>query len=129
MYPHVIRLRKPWDVTLQSPGGGVAAIGLRHFNRPSGLSVGEAVWLVFRHAKLPLRAWLNDQPLTLVSTAESTYEVEITASIAASNQLRLEFLASTEDVELCVSVEKSKSDLPRRWLEEVTLEIRSADAD
>ncbi len=128
MYPHVIRLRKPWEISLQPPGGHAAAIGLRRFNRPSGISVGEAVWLVFHQYKLPLRAWLNDQPLTLASIADSSCEVDITASMAASNQLRLEFLGTPEGIEPHVAEEISRSDLPKQWIEEVTLEIRLADA-
>jgi hypothetical protein len=78
---HRIRLRGPWDVrphaagppgrmtipaTLKAGGwpGFTGRVSFyRRLGRPSNLSAGESVWLVFESVVGPARVVLNDEPL------------------------------------------------------------------
>lgn len=80
--PHRIRLRGPWDVEPLSPAmpalrvslpttlrnGGLAGYAglvrfVRRFGRPTNLSVGDTVWLVFEGVSGAAEVHLNDRDL------------------------------------------------------------------
>ena len=103
MAAHRIRLRGPWDVrppvgpparmtvpgTLKA-GGWPGLTGrvsfYRRFGRPSNLSVGESVWLVFEQVAGPARALLNDEPLGELA---GTGQFDVTGRLRPRNTLEV----------------------------------------
>ncbi len=132
MYPHVIRLRKPWDIDSPATSARPIVCCSRRFNRPSGLVTGEFVWLVFHGPQISFTAWLNDRPLPLVAGDSAALQANVTAQLAASNLLRLEFSQSDpRDPASGAAVDRRQTprELPAHWLEQVSLEIRLAETD
>ena len=102
---HTIRLRRPWlrSVDPQSPPdkvdvpdtappavtGGDRVTYRRVFNRPTGLTPTDLVWLsIPRYAADSIEVRINDTPIGR-STAGEPIRVDITADLQASNQLAI----------------------------------------
>ena len=101
---HRIRLRGPWDVrthagtapgrmivpgTLKAggwPGFSGRVSFYRRFGRPSNLSAGETVWLVFEGVAGPARVLLNAEPLGELTGAG---ELELTGRLNERNTLEV----------------------------------------
>jgi hypothetical protein len=122
-YPHIIRLRGPWQQESAQPGSPSAQsiqIWRRRFHKPTGLDPGEAVWLVAQSTTPLLRATLNGAIVDLRSSSDESainlYDGEITLRLEANNELMLELCAPPIS-----NVEKGDA-LPA----EVRLEIRRA---
>ncbi len=78
---HVIRLRAPWESSLQ----GTRRILRRHFHSPTGLTPQSRVLLVLRDL-LGAQVSLNDQPLS----SQSEGRFEISALLQPRNLLAIE---------------------------------------
>lgn len=112
MYPHVIRLRGPWELSpLDAPAGAArplrlpAAAGLgapawlvRRFGYPGRLDADERVFLTIAGAAGCLAAVVNHTPGP--APAGAWYEWDITALLAARNELRLHVAGLPEEVAL-----------------------------
>ena len=143
-YPHVIRLRGPWqytplarfdDGTLPPPGrvelptdwGATLGDGFRgrvryerSFNSPSNLDPHERVWLVIGGADARADVGLNGQPLGTVEGYALSSEWDITAIIGPRNALSIA-------VELPDAVLRpGREALPGGPIGPVRLEIRSS---
>jgi hypothetical protein len=99
---HRIRLRGPWEVRphggappgrMTIPGrlldGGWAGFAgrvsfYRRFGRPSNLSPGETVWLVFERVAGAAEMWVNGGRLGALAGAGS---FDVTTALAARNEL------------------------------------------
>ncbi|QDV46985.1 hypothetical protein Enr13x_68940 [Stieleria neptunia] len=127
---HTIRLRRPWlrSIDPQSPPdkvdvpdtaplaatGGDRVTYRRAFNRPTGLTPTDGVWLSISHyAADAIEVRIND---TLISrsTAGEPIRVNITADLQTSNQLAITL--------------KSSESSPAALDGAVTLEIESVDS-
>jgi hypothetical protein len=101
---HRIRLRGPWDVRPHSGGepGRMTVPGTlrdggwtgfkgrvsfyRRFGRPSNLSAGETVWLVFENVVGSADVLLND---SLLGTLDGTGQLNVTERLAERNVLEV----------------------------------------
>lgn len=104
MTVHRIRLRGPWQVRPHSGGpagrmtipgtlrdGGWAGLSgrvsfYRRFGRPSNLSAGDEVWLVFERVSGPAEVRLNDHRL---GAFDGAWSIEVTAGLQDRNELEV----------------------------------------
>jgi hypothetical protein len=92
MYPHVIRLREPWQ-RLAIPGG------VRHqrgFNLPTGLDDREEVWLVVEEVSHPATVFCNGQAVGHVAPGEAG-EFSIKELLSPRNEARIEMQTGDQE--------------------------------
>lgn len=117
---HSIKLKGPWSVTLftddrsgpeannrtvrlpadwRSLFGETAgrAVFERRFNRPTGLTDGHRVRILFREVAGTLVVRLNDEPLSIEHPNDSASLVEITGRMRPHNQLSVEIECDSND--------------------------------
>lgn len=128
-YPHVIRLRGPWELApvgssaparrVDVPSDWKLALGAdfagkarytRYFNRPTGLEAHERVWLCCEGARERGEIALNGRNLASITT-ERGAEIDITDLLALRNELAIE-------------VSSAAANLPGGLTGEVWLEVR-----
>ena len=85
MYPHVIRLRNPWDRTVCDDG----ALHSRRFNSPTGLDVREQVWVVVEGLQLAARIACNGNEVGQVTDGNESGEFNITGCLKSRNDLQI----------------------------------------
>ena len=85
MYPHVIRLRDPWNRT----SDGAAVELARRFNSPTGLDVREQLWLVVRGLQLPASIACNGIECGQLDGKNELGEFEITGCLRPRNEVRI----------------------------------------
>jgi len=118
MYPHVIRLRGPWECRVISAEGsegdavrvtppcnvrdvrGADFRGrvqfVRSFHAPVALVANEALWLVVENVGGPARVMLNDAPLGEIAPGGGAWECDITARQQPRMQLVIEMSVGDE---------------------------------
>jgi len=107
IYPHIIRLRQPWQRTMQDDGVRYQ----RRFNCPTGLDQREQVWLVVRGLSAGAHLSCNGNNLIHGTADHELVEADITERLQPSNLL---------SIDLPGPADSAHSDLPA----EVQLEIR-----
>ncbi len=96
MPDHSIRLREPWTVLTNDSAHVLSqpptrAVYARKFNRPSGLSQHQVVFLVIESRARPVTSLLNDHTLALVGVSEGSFQAQIDDQLKPFNQLKIEF--------------------------------------
>ena len=112
-FPHVIRLRGPWECELLSAEGVTVEVPPRQidlttqeaaldaiechvlrlsrsFQRPGRLDANESVWLAIENVLGDVAATLNRIPLGMAPRGERSLEVNISECLAATNRLVVE---------------------------------------
>ncbi len=92
MYPHVIRLREPWQRYI-IPGG------VRHqrgFNSPTGLDDREQVWLVVEEVSHAAVVFCNGQSLGHVAPGECG-EFSIKELLSPRNEVKIEMQTAKQE--------------------------------
>lgn len=155
-YPHVIRLRGPWEFEVLSradapaceesparPTTGKArlpcdwseALGRRfrgcvryrrRFNRPTGLDPHERVWLVVEGVDAFGRAALNGQALGDVLGYALPASFDVTELLAPSNELLLDVELSADSGNGSTVLRPGRENMPGGPIGEVRLEVRSS---
>ncbi|REJ66928.1 MAG: hypothetical protein DWQ31_12910 [Planctomycetota bacterium] len=102
-YPHVIRLRQPWQVEAADDG---AVRWRRHFNWPTGLDDRERLWLLVAcpQTEASLSMSLNGRPLVTVRGERGTIEGDATSFLKDRNELVIQLPATSGEMTLGDSV-------------------------
>ena len=111
---HKIRLRRPWLRTVDEPKQsgdrvdvpdpghlelreGSRLIYRRAFNRPTGLEIGDKVWLsIDSYSGRSIRVLLNDQSVFQSDTREPI-RIDLTTDLEAANRLEIRLAGSMEE--------------------------------
>ena len=109
IYPHVIRLREPW----QRVAAEGAVSHRRAFNCPTGLDERERVWVVIRDVPAPGVVSLNGCHVGRLTGGGQLGEFDVTDHLASRNRL-------------AIDVETDNPHATGKLLGEVQLEIRLA---
>jgi len=83
---HIIRLREPWELSRD----GRRITLRRAFNRPTGLLVGDQVWLVIDGLARIERVLLNDAPLEIADPVGGATRSEICSLLKPRNVVTIE---------------------------------------
>ena len=94
--PHTIRLRRPWRCRPTAAG----VVWTRRFQRPTGLDAQSAVWLCLAGFANTAQVALNGQTLRSVQPQATVARFEVTAALAASNELELALAGVADPSEL-----------------------------
>ncbi|HVX61650.1 MAG TPA: hypothetical protein VHC19_13640, partial [Pirellulales bacterium] len=155
-YPHVIRLRGPWEFEVLSGADSAACedaparattgkarlpcdwsetLGRafrgrvryrRRFNRPTGLDSHERVWLVVEGVDAFGQATLNGQALGEVRGYALPASFDVTELLAPNNELLLDVELPADAAPASNAVRPGRESMPGGPIGEVRLEVRSS---
>jgi hypothetical protein len=133
-YPHLIRLRGPWQIVcvdgdaqeaklpcdldqfLRSNGTTQLRL-IRRFGLPTNLEPDERIELVIETARLSARVHLNDEDIGEIDSQSSTTRLDVTDRLQSRNELVIDVLTPTNP----------DTPNPRVQVESVRLEITLID--
>jgi hypothetical protein len=84
--PHIIRLRDPWEAERQN---GDVTLWRRRFNRPTGLSPGDQVFLVIQSPTDVPSLRLNDVELPISAHRIGAVQAEIVSRLDVRNTIEI----------------------------------------
>jgi hypothetical protein len=92
MVPHVIRLHSAWRLAAHDARAAdrAAPTYVRSFGRPTGLTAADRIWLVCDAALVEAALMFNGTSLRALGAAALPLEFDVTESLAARNELRLQ---------------------------------------